>query len=400
MTITDRFLILALAIAATSAACDDQDDPASLAPRSVDQIADAVPAPAGLVPVVFAGWQTELWPFTGNALSGAASDPINLVFPRRDVREIRASLMQLDGNRTAFGMPNAPPFNCVWQDAVGDPQSGYATEGGWTASVIQLECGDFAPMRFHLRLFPAGSSAIANGHFEVVIPGTNEHEVLSWELAEQLVKVDFLRSGLLDGSAPFTATQIITPVPTYRTINPLIYNGLPVALRVLIGGPASNVSAPVGIPNDGRATILNLAGAVAQRADQIDRPLVINFDQAIPKPFCSQGPLDYLRVVGTVQVDQNITTGDGDAFRSQFHAHGTLDVTPVNPLTGAVLGPTYKAVINEQQKNVLMDGRTLVTMMRLQKLIDGATLVGLLNAQAQLGSGGPTASVDVKCVAE
>ena len=325
-------------------------------------------------------------------------DPINLVFPNRDARAIRASLMFLDGDRTAFGLPSAPPFNCVWQDAVGDPQVGYTTEAGWTASVIQLECGDYAPMRFHLRLFPAGTSTIANAHFEVIIPGTNEHEVLSWELAEAIVKVDFLRSGLLDPAAPVGVTAPITPAPTYRTINPLIYNGLPAALWTLIGGPSGPVAAPVPIPNDGRAVVLNLASAHEAERAIIRRTVVINFNQTIPKPFCSQGPYDYLHVTGTIEIDQTTMTKPHGDFTSRFHAHGMLEVVPINPLTGALLGDPYKAVINEQQSNVLTDKRTLTTMLRLQKLIDGdGPFQGMLTIHATLDKDGASSTVTVSC---
>lgn len=389
-----KVISVVIAITLTGLACSERD-PMDAGPLSRSHSASA---PAPLVPVSFGAWQMELWPFTGNALSGAASDPINLVFPNRDARAIRASLMFLGGDRTALGLPNAPPFNCVWKDAVGDPQSGYTTESGWTASAIQLECGDFAPMRFHLRLFPAGMSTIANAHFEVIVPGTNEHEVLSWELAELLVKVDFLRSGLLDPAAPLGVTPAITPAPTYRAINPLIYNGLPAALRALIGGPAANAAAPVPIPNDGSALILNLASVHEAEPVIARRYFVIDFNQIIPKPFCSEGPLDYLRVVGAINVDQTIKTKPNGDFTSQFHAIGSLTVTPVNPLTGQVVGESYKAVINERQRNVLTDERTLITMLRLQKLIPvNGAFQGALSIQAVLGNEPPEATVTVKC---
>ncbi len=397
MSYTKRFPILGLALLlGLASGCEETPDAFAPAPVSLSEVTSSAPSP--IVPVSFAGWQTELWPFTGSAIGGVPSDPINVLFPNRDAREIRASLMFLDGNRTAFGLPNAAPFNCTWKDAVGDPQAGYTTESGWTASVIQLECGDYAPMRFHLRLFPAGASTIANGHFEVVIPGTNEHAVLSWELAETLVKIDLLRSGLLDPAAPLGITPVITPTPTYRTIIPLIYNGLPVALRAVIGGPLGNVTLPAPIPNDGRATILNLASAREAERAIIRRQLAINFNQTIPKPFCSTGPFDYVRVTGVIDIDQTVMTKPGGDFTSRFHAHGTLEVTPVNPLTGAVLGDTYKAVINEQQRNVLTDERTLVTMLRLQKLITGnSPFEGMLSIRAELGSGAPESNVEIRC---
>ena len=61
------------------------------------------------------------------------------------------------------------------------------------------ECGTYGPIRFHLRLVKLGALTIGNAHFEVLIPGTTDHQVLSWELAEQLVTYDLARTGL---SAP------------------------------------------------------------------------------------------------------------------------------------------------------------------------------------------------------
>lgn len=387
-------VVLATGLLLAAGCAESQTEPVLAGTPSFDEVA----APAPLVSVAFAGWQSVFWPFTGTSLAGTVSDPINVVFPNRDARDIRASLMFLNGDRTAFGMPNAPPFNCVWKDAVGDAQLGYSEEGGWTGSAIQLECGDYAPMRFHVRLFPAGGSTIANAHFEVIVPGTNQHEVLSWEVAEQLVKVDFLRSGLLNPAAPLGLTQAINPMPTFKTINPLIYNGLPLPLRGLIGGPLTNVGAPVPIPSDGRATIVNMAAAVEAEKTIVRREIVINFNQTIPKPFCSTGPFDYVRVQGPVTVDQTILVNPNGDLRSRFHAHGTLEVTPINPLNGAILGQTYKAVINEQQRNVITDERTLVTALRLQKLIsadDG--ILGMLTMHLEVGTDSPRSTVEMRC---
>ena len=132
---------------------------------------------------------------------------------------------------------------------------------------IQLQCGDYGPIRFHLRLFEAGQYTLANVHFELLIPNTTEHQVLSWELAEQLVVADFARSGLL--SAPPSLTAGINPAP-WREIPAQIYNGVPVPLRAAIRGPLGNVSAPVPIGSDGRATILQTRREVGASA-MVDR---------------------------------------------------------------------------------------------------------------------------------
>src|SRR5690606_11332242 len=121
-------------------------------------------------------------------------------------------------------------------------------------------------LRFHLRLYRQGDVTLGAVHFELLIPGTTEHQVLSWELAEQLVTVDLARSGLL--GAPPSQTGAINAAPTFRTIPAPIYNGVPVSLRAAIGGPLANVPDPVGISTNGSATVLTLTGDVQPVASE------------------------------------------------------------------------------------------------------------------------------------
>ena len=110
---------------------------------------------------------------------------------------------------------------------------------------MQLQCGGYGPIRFHLRLFDIGGTTLGNAHFEVLIPGTTDHQVLSWELAEQLVTFDFARSGLL--GAPPGSIAPVNPAPSFRGIPAPLYDGLPPELRVLTGGPSSDVTADVDL---------------------------------------------------------------------------------------------------------------------------------------------------------
>src|SRR6185503_3949693 len=102
-----------------AAACElaDPTDP-NAAPAGQPSFAQVgEPAPSPLVTVAGSSSTLAFWPYTTTALGGPASDPMNLAFPGADVRSIRAALMMLDGNRTAFGFPTAPPFNCTWKEA-------------------------------------------------------------------------------------------------------------------------------------------------------------------------------------------------------------------------------------------------------------------------------------------
>jgi hypothetical protein len=135
-------------------------DTDSLAPARDDSepgsFAAAAPPPGLLVPIPVEGGSLSIWPYTGTDFTGTPQDPINLVFTgRSDPRAIRSALMVLDGNRTAFGMPPVSPFNCTWSDAIGDLQTGYNATTEWVGSAIQLACGDYGPIRFHVRLFEA-----------------------------------------------------------------------------------------------------------------------------------------------------------------------------------------------------------------------------------------------------
>ncbi len=328
-----------------------------------------VPPPSGLVTVNIDGVAETIWPFTGADLAGTPRDPVNLIFlGEADPRDIRAALMSLPGNRTAFGFPDAFPFNCTWSDAIGRHQAAWASAEGWQGSAIQLQCGAYDTLRVHARLFREGSRTLANAHFEVLIPGTTEHEVLSWAFAETIVTVDFVRSGLLAG--PPGATDVIHPAPTYRAINPVVFNGLPAALRGALGLPTTAQSAPVPSPSgDGRATLLKLQGRIARGQEQSEIAFAHTFGQTIPKPFCSTGPLDYLRVDGPIDMKHTVEVDDDGAYTASFKAKGRLSVTPVNPLTGQPTGPTIEARIRERHHSSITGRRASASHVVAQDLL-------------------------------
>jgi hypothetical protein len=174
----------------------------------VDYGAPTLPEPAGTVSVVVGVSPERIWPYTTDDFV-TPSDPVNLIFPNSDPRALRQALMALDGNRSAFGFPSSFPFNCTWSDAMGNEQAAWAEAKGWTAGDVQLTCGPYGPLRFHLRLFRQGSFTLGAAHFEVMIPDTADHQILDWEVAETLVKVDLARSGWL--TAPPAAATVTPP---------------------------------------------------------------------------------------------------------------------------------------------------------------------------------------------
>jgi hypothetical protein len=358
------------------------------------------PAPAPLTAITFGERSLTLWPFTSNDISGTPQDPINLVFTGKcDPRRIRAALMSLDGDRTALGFPPMPPFNSQWKDAIGDVQSGYGDDA-WTGGVIQLACGDYGPARFHIRLFTTGEWTVANAHFEVLIPGTADHQVLSWEVAEQFVIAEFMRSGLLDASAPMLPTGQINPSP-FRTIPAIIYNGLPAELKALIGGPAGTVTDDVPIGTDGHAMILNIGTEVPIVPGREVQQLTITYGQVIPKPFCNTGA-DYVYVQGPVDLAQVVTITPELKYQFSFRAQGTLSVTPINPLTGEPIGPPLQANVSERHWGSFIPGDFAVTSMKTQRILPAdAPGAGSLSAGIVIRSDQHNAfSLDVRCASE
>jgi hypothetical protein len=323
------------------------------------------PAPAELVTVESARGAVTFWPYTGQNYEGTPSDPVNLIFAgRADPIEIRAALLALNGDRTALGFPPQYPFNATWSDAVGDVQVDYAEGPEWTSSVVQLQLGGYKPIRYHLRLFRVrgefGSSesmTIGAAHFEVLIPGTADHQVVSWERAEEIVLVDFLRSGLLDPNAPFAESGPINASPSFREIPAVIYNGLPEALKAFIGGPPGTVSDPVPILTNGSATILNLVGASPLVPGTFTQNLAFNYGQVLPKPFCNPDGSQWVRVVGPVAFNKTVEITPDGRFVYDANYSGELSVTPWDIMTNQPLGDPYPAQVGGDQHGNLKPQR-------------------------------------------
>ena len=348
----------------------------------------AAAPPALLVPLAVPGGALSVWPYTGTDFSGTPQDPLNLVFTGgSDPRAIRRALMALDGDRTAFGMPPVFPFNCTWSDAIGDLQTGYNVRAAWVGSAIQLACGGYGPVRFHVRLFEAGATTLGNAHFEVLIPGTADHQVLSWELAEQLVKVDFVRSGLLGPTGP-GSTGPINAAP-FREIPAEIYNLIPAELKSLIGGPGGSVNSPVPIGSDGHATVFHLANDAGEGADGSDQQFVIQYGQVIPRPFCGSGA-EYLYVEGPVNLRKTVQVTDAGELRTNFEASGRLRLTPVDPRTGAPVGATYEAEVKDEQVSRFGKHGGMIRGLQVQtELPRNVSGHGQRVIRIKVGAGGP-----------
>jgi hypothetical protein len=365
-------------------------------------LANPAPPPPDLVTVDIGAGSVEFWPWVANDLSGTPWDPASLILiGEADPAALRAALMFLDGDRTAYGFPDEFPFNATWQDAMGDVQAGYGVPSGWVGNVIQMECGTYDPIRIHLRLFDMGDWTLGTAHLEVFIPGTADHQVISWELAEQLVAVDMLRSGLLDETVPMFPTQQINDAPTWREIPSIIYNGLPVELRAAIGGPLGNVTEQVGIGTDGHATVLNIAEDFGWTPEVARRELTLNYDIVAPKPFCAGGSFEYVYINGPVNLNQTVQILPNGNITSRFRAHGHLDITPVDPSTTppTPVGETYRAVVNERHSGIVTNGVTLISSFRMQmELPQSAPFHGRLVSWLEIGPNGQNNyTLEIEC---
>jgi hypothetical protein len=348
-----------------------------------------MPPPSPLTTVSIGNASLVFWPYTGADFSGTPQDPINLIFfGKADPRDIRAALLSLDGDRSALGMPPVPPFNSTWEDAIGDVQTGYSASSKWTGGVVQLACGDYSPARFHLRLFKMGPWTIGNAHFEVMIPGTSDHQVLSWELAEQFVTADFIRSGLLDPNVPIVPTGQINDSP-FRTIPAIIYNELPVEMRQLAGGPLGDVTEDVPIQTDGQTMILNLANKVPRVAETRVQDFTLNYDIVAPRPFCSAGPLDYVYIAGPVHLKQTTRLTASGKYDMTFKAEGQLSVTPIDIETGLPSGETLTAYVLETHGSTMTNLHSSASSLKYQRLMPvDAPGAGWLFARLRVDSQG------------
>jgi len=326
------------------------------------QAMGADPIPSGnLVTVSDGAGSLTFWPYTGASFDGTPSDPMNLIFRgKASPVLIRAALLALDGDRTAYGFPPVPPFDGTWTEAIGAVQTTYVDGYGWSGSVIQLQLGDYQPIRVHLRLFSAsadGAWTLGAAHFEVLIPGTDQHEVLSWMIARAVVTADLVRSGLLGAPGP-VPTDPLSAFPTYREIRPEVYNGLPEELKALVGGPADSVSIPVPLDSDGRAMLLPVAQEAAWSPGTITQTLDLQFQQVIPKPFCSDGPADYVQVAGPIRLWREASVDLDGTYSVQSNYQGRLHVLPLNVLVSPPVpaGEPYNAQVAGNQSGQLRNG--------------------------------------------
>jgi hypothetical protein len=382
--------------------------PAAPGQRTVVRQDDSTP-PASLVTAQFAGSSLRLWPFTGNSFDARGVDPINLVFVgHANPAQIRDALLGLDGDRTALGFPGEPPFNQRWKDGFGDVQTCYAEPAGWVGSEIQLTLGDYDPVRFHLRLFRTANGfgeggwwTVGAAHFEVMIPGTTEHQVLSWERAEEIVAADLMRSGLLDAGLPAGQIDGIGPSPSWRDIPTFMYNELPAGLIGYINGPAAPVTEAVPLTNDGKATVLNLARSATPAGGKFDS-FTIQMRQVVPRPFCNGGPLDYVLVQGPVSFEKAVFVDSEGKLSISGRASGLITVTPVDVTQSPPVpsGSSWTATVGDQHEGNIA-GQTGRIMAQSKRILPQDSGTEMIMTRLMVASNGQSSySLREQCLSE
>jgi hypothetical protein len=344
----------------------------TLALADPDRPTDTIAIPIGSQVV-------EVWPYTTSDFE-RPSDPVNLVFPGSDPREIRQALMALDGNRAPSFPPQAP-FNCTWTDAMGYEQAGWAETEGWVGAEIQLACVAAGaplgnPFRFHIRLFRQGGDTLGNAHFEFLIPGTAEHEVLSWDLARAFVTLDMARTGAL--IAPPGGVPMI-PAGSFRAVRRPVYDGLVAggAIPILAAAGLYPTSVPAGadvpIPTNGAAAVLAAEIIAVPTRSKALAETDVTYDIVIPRPFCSTGPFDLVRLQGPIHFGLRTETTPSGQHERTYTLGGHLTVTPMAPRPGGGFDPVGEPV------------RAFVQEVHTARLSDRKGQVSESVAQVQLG---------------
>ena len=331
-------------------------------------------APDGIKDIVAGGESLSVWPYTTADLENP-SDPVNLVFPNSDPRAIRQALLKLDGTRPAFA--SLPGGNCTWADAMGNEHAAYAEPAGWVGGAVQLACvqpgAPFgSPFRLHLRLFRSREHTLGGAHFEFLIPGTAEHEVLSWDLAREFVTYDMARTGLLT-AAP-SAVELI-PAGAFRAVRLPVYLGLVQkgagSLLEWLGLVAPSAG-DVPIPTSGRANVLSAAIRFKARNTKATTTTRVAYSIVVPKPFCATGPGDFVQLAGPLDFSLTLRTDRSGTYDRAYLVGGTLQVTPVtptSPTTFIAVGDPVDAWIFEAHRATLTDRRGQVTEKGAQVLL-------------------------------
>jgi hypothetical protein len=357
------------------------------------------PAPAGVATPATAAGVLTVWPYTASEFADPSAptpyDPVNLIVLNTDPRAIRQALLALDGARPAF--PPAPPFTCRWFDGMGNEHAAYGEPEGWVGGSIQLTCyvpggNPFGnPFRYHVRLFRTGDHTLVGAHFEFNIPGTAEHEPLSWNAARDFVMYDLGRAGAQPSSP--AAVPLFTPVNGgFRTVARPIYDALvgdpsvpkPVwGILVYAGLPVPPAVPPPGavkIPADGLAYVVAPGLVYEPVKSDATTTTQVQYNVDAPKLFCDSGG-EFVHLSGSLDFVMRVQTNPAGKYLRTYTLGGTLKAFM---LTGPDAGRTFDVLVSERHRSMLTDNLQEVTEIGSQVLMrDPPQLRGWVLAAGQ-----------------
>ncbi len=268
---------------------------------------ESIPTPDA--PVVFR-------PYTGGGSDlREATDPINLLFVgEADALGIRAALRSLGPGRAERWESLADP-GASWTDGVGGAQTAFAPDWGWSGGAVQLELGDFAGLRAHLRLFPFPEFVLGAAHLERLPAGRFEHTVFSWSGAERLVVRELERAGVV---ARRTSHEMRLAAP--RRLSDA---AVPDSLADAAGWGASGLLVGEPIPGWGSLSVVTLDGLPSGVTPRHLRWSRLTLDTQITLPaIAAQADL---RVQGPVDIEHEVSTQVG-RLRSRTRVTGSLKI--------------------------------------------------------------------------
>ena len=248
------------------------------------------------------------------------SDPVNLVFQGdADPLRIRTALLSLQAERDTKWQVVAGR-NARWRDAIGHLQTVFVADHGWSASAVQLELGRYKRARAHLRLFPYKGFTLAAAHVEFLPLGGFEHEVVSWELGEELVVAELTRAGILE-DPPARIGPFATGLD--RRIGPAAARSAPAGLISLAG--LSRLSAgPEEVPGAGYLTALHLRPLPPAEGERSWTRVCLDLSTNV-NTSCPGSSDELMHIRGPLRLEQELITGSG-RLTARLAVRGTLTV--------------------------------------------------------------------------
>jgi hypothetical protein len=150
-------------------------------------------------------------------------------------------------------------------------------------------------------------------------------------------------------------TAVINDAPSYHEIPEHIYNGVPDAIKIFCDLPPGPTSTPVAIPTDGKATIVFVTESVPIESGSKTETVTMSYDQMVPKPLCSTGPLDLIYLQGTVDIQKTVCVDPDGRYQYASTISGKLNAVPMDVTQSPPVpcGDPFFAIVSDEQRGIL-----------------------------------------------